>query len=41
MHRRSFLKATALAPAAMAIGGLPVDAMECTPPLAQLADNLD
>ena len=41
MHRRSFLKATALAPAAMAIGGLPVDAMECTPPIAQLADNLD
>jgi NTE family protein len=41
MHRRSFLKATALAPAAMAIGGLPADAMECTPPLAQLADNLD
>ena len=41
MHRRSFLKATALAPAAMAIGGLPADAMECTAPFAQLADNLD
>src|SRR5262245_9118587 len=41
MHRRSFLKATALAPAAVAIRAVPAGAMECSPPLAQLADSLD
>jgi NTE family protein len=41
MQRRSFLKATALAPAAVAMRTLPLSAMECSPPLAQLAESLD
>jgi NTE family protein len=41
MHRRTFLKASAVAPAAVAIGAAPSLACLEVEPLAQLADELD
>ena len=40
MHRRNFLKASALAPAVVAIGATP-GLGQATLPLAELADRLD
>jgi NTE family protein len=41
MHRRDFLKASALAPAALAIGATPGRAGPITPPLVELSNRLD
>src|SRR5262245_11220373 len=41
MQRRSFLKATAFAPAAVAIGAAPAFALDDDQPLADLANRLD
>ena len=41
MQRRSFLKATALAPAAVAVGAVPGLGADDARPLADLADQLD
>src|SRR5690349_14131158 len=41
MTRRAFLKASAAAPAVVAMGGVPAARAQGTPPLAQLADELN
>ena len=41
MTRRAFLKASALAPAVVAMGGVPAAFSQGMPPLAQVADELN
>jgi NTE family protein len=41
MTRRAFLKASALAPAVVAMGGIPAAVSQGMPPLAQFADELN